>query len=74
MKDASKQVKLTVWKNRMKYEFLIPAGKNLRKVLIEKGGESLFNFQQELQLHGKRVVRNLRSFRDGLGSYSDTLA
>ena len=66
MKDVSKQVKLTVWKNRMRYEFLLPAGKNLRKVLIEKGVKSLFNFQKEIQLQGKRVVRNLRSFRDGL--------
>ena len=52
MKDVSKQVKLTVWKNRMKYEFLLPAGKNLRKVLIEKGVSPYSAFNNKINCRG----------------------
>ena len=54
--------------------FLASSRKESQKGFDWKGSESLFSFQQQNQLQGKRVVRNLRSFRDGLGSYSDTLA
>ena len=52
MKDVSKQVKLTVWKNRMKYEFLLPIGKNLRKVLIEKGVSPYSAFNNKINCRG----------------------
>ena len=52
MKDVSKQVKLTVWKNRMKYEFLLPLGKNLRKVLIEKGVSPYSAFNNKINCRG----------------------
>ena len=52
MKDVSKQVKLTVWKNRMKYEFLLPAGKNLRKILIEKGVSPYSAFNNKINCRG----------------------
>ena len=52
MKDVSKQVKLTVWKNRMKYEFLLPVGKNLRKVLIEKGVSPYSAFNNKINCRG----------------------
>ena len=52
MKDVSKQVKLTVWKNRMKYEFLLPAGKNLRKVLIERGVSPYSAFNNKINCRG----------------------
>ena len=52
MKDVSKQVKLTVWKNRMKYEFLLPSGKNLRKVLIEKGVSPYSAFNNKINCRG----------------------
>ena len=53
MKGESKQVKLTVWKNRMKYEFLLPVGKNLRKVLIEKGVSPYSAFNNKINCRGK---------------------
>ena len=52
MKDVSKQVKLTVWKNRMKYVFLLPIGKNLRKVLIEKGVSPYSAFNNKINCRG----------------------
>ena len=52
MKDVSKQIKLTVWKNRMRYEFLLPAGKNLRKVLIEKGVSPYSTFNNKFNCRG----------------------
>ena len=52
MKDVSKQVKLTVWKNRMKSDFLLPLGKNLRKVLIEKGVSPYSAFNNKINCRG----------------------
>ncbi len=62
MKDVSKQVKLTVLKNRMKYEFLLPAGKNLRQVLIEKGVSPNSAFNNKINCRGNGLCATCGAF------------
>ena len=66
MKDVSKQVKLTVWKNRMKYEFLLPVGKNLRKVLIEKGVSPYSAFNNKINCRGNGLCATCGVFVIGI--------